>query len=696
MIGRAAACIALLIGLGLTACSSRAETGSRSAESREIVGSRQAVKIGVSRAGIYRLDVDTLYSLGLMPSGALFDQAALYCDGHLVPIWRDASSETLMFYGLPPTSRFAPLAVYLLRWDSGQNGVMPIEELPPAVDGSPAVFGTALQLEENVIYLPRAAQAMTDPWLWVRMAPGTPADLAFDLPAAAEGQGTLIVSLWGASASQEIEPDHRVMISLNSVELGAVTWDGETVASGSWIFPSDILETGENRLALTITGDTGNPADLSYLDWFRIALPIPTAGESDWQVVTAGPGRLTADPDDLVLDLSDASLPVRLEVPPQGGLLDSERVIAFVKPGGGQEPAFVAATTDSTWSDSNHQADYLILAPTDLSGALAPLVSAREAQGLAPLVVPVEELGDEFGGGAVTPDALHAFLAHVYEAWGSPAPQYLLLVGDATYDFRDYLGQRPPYVVPSMVVPVAFGGETLSDGRMADLDDDGLPELAVGRWPVSDESQVVALVQRTLEYEITGRPARPALFVADTSEATFPAMSDRLIAAGGLDSNATRLYGVTSRETIQAWNRGAWLINYVGHGSLDLWGKAGLLSLASLADLQPAEHPPIVTQFTCLTGFFGHPQLISLAEAMLQADNGPVATIAATSLTLAADQEAFAATLIAQLADPATLRIGDAFLRAQQSPGLDSKGGREVIATFHLFGDPALIIARPD
>jgi hypothetical protein len=173
-------------------------------------------------------------------------------------------------------------------------------------------------------------------------------------------------------------------------------------------------------------------------------------------------------------------------------------------------------------------------------------------------------------------------------------------------------------------------------------------------------------------------------------------MSDRLIDAGDLGSDAVRLYGAVSHETIQAWNRGAWLINYVGHGSLDLWGKAGLLDIASLDELLPAECPPVVTQFTCLTGFFGHPRLTSLAEAMLQTRNGPVATIAATSLTLAANQEGFAATLIAQLANPETLRIGDALLRAQRAPGLNSSGDHEVVSTFHLLGDPALILARPD
>jgi hypothetical protein len=351
--------------------------------------------------------------------------------------------------------------------------------------------------------------------------------------------------------------------------------------------------------------------------------------------------------------------------------------------------------TRSDWSSPDHQADYLIVAPSDFASALSPLVAARKTNGLAAVLVPVTEIGDEFGDGLVTPDALHQFLVHVVEHWREPTPRYLLLVGEASYDFRNYLDSDQPPHVPSMMVRAAFGGETVSDTLLADTDGDGHPEIAVGRWPVSDLDQLRELVQRTLLYEGETDPAGTTVFVADTSEATFPALSDRLIAAGSFSSDPLRLYGASSGETIGAWNSGAWLINYVGHGSLDLWGKAELLSIASLEDLNLERQIPIVTQFTCLTGFFAHPHLTSLAEAMLLSEHGPAATVAATSLTLAVDQESFATALITHLADPATLRIGDALLLAQQATRVDRPGGREVVATFHLLGDPALVIVRP-
>jgi len=44
---------------------------------------------------------------------------------------------------------------------------------------------------------------------------------------------------------------------------------------------------------------------------------------------------------------------------------------------------------------------------------------------------------------------------------------------------------------------------------------------------------------------------------------------------------------------------------------------------------------------------------------------------------------------------PPVETVGEALLAAQQSPELNYRGGQEIIDTFNLLGDPALLIARP-
>ena len=61
----------------------------------------------------------------------------------------------------------------------------------------------------------------------------------------------------------------------------------------------------------------------------------------------------------------------------------------------------------------------------------------RQAQGLRTAVVDVSDIFDEFGYGLVTPQAIKDFITYAYENWQAPAPQYVLLMGDTTYDYKD-------------------------------------------------------------------------------------------------------------------------------------------------------------------------------------------------------------------------------------------------------------------
>jgi hypothetical protein len=270
-----------------------------------------------------------------------------------------------------------------------------------------------------------------------------------------------------------------------------------------------------------------------------------------------------------------------------------------------------------------------------------------------------------------------------------------LLVGEASYDYRGYLGEGPRNQLPPPLVPVSFGGETVSDGRLADVDGDDKPDLAVGRWPVSDPEAVNALVRRTLAYEAGSAPSG-AIFAADGTSLEFSSLSDRVLAFSKLDSgNVEKLYGLPEAEFADAWSEGAWLVSYAGHGSLDRWGKDDVFSADSVSALRSVGPPPIVLQLTCLTGFFAHPSATSISEQMLLHPDGPVLLVAATSLTLSSSQEPFGVSFLRELQNPAVTRIGDAFLRAKLALDFSNFGLQEVSDTFGLLGDPSTPIVRP-
>jgi hypothetical protein len=108
----------------------------------------------------------------------------------------------------------------------------------------------------------------------------------------------------------------------------------------------------------------------------------------------------------------------------------------------------------------------------DFAQQVAPLVAQRAAEGMNVKVVDVEDLFDEFSYGAHTPQAVRDFLAWTKASLGK-APTYVLLVGDGSYDPRDYLGRGRYDLVPSKLVD-AGAMETASDDWFADFDDDGI------------------------------------------------------------------------------------------------------------------------------------------------------------------------------------------------------------------------------
>jgi hypothetical protein len=662
------------------------------------------LKIGVDRSGIYRLTTDRLTVTG-MPAWAVDPTHISLTHGkQVVPFW--ISDSTLYFYGLAPEGRYSSVAYYLLRWSEDVSGgplMEPVPLLAETVSGDGQTPLRSLHhLEENTVYLSRAAPSVREPWFWGRLGPGLELESRFQLPYTPDsGEAALRVLLWGATSSSDLNPDHLVAVSLNGYDLGEIEWDGETSTSAELLIPSGLLTDTNNRLLINRPESALNPYDLSYLDRVEINYPVQPEPKNGILSLVDVTGNMTLSDVSLMFDVTDPHAPFVYDLGPDAGreleiTLSGSRSLVALSRDGGLEPQRIVPLGQSDWSASSHQADYLIITSADFVAAVEPLALARRAKGLSVEIIPLEEIYDEFGFGEETPLAIRAFLRHASQEWAAPSPRYLLLVGDATYDFRGYLEPSPQYHVPPILVSVTHSGETISDSRLVELDGDGQPDLAVGRWPVSSEREVESLVERTLTYQDGTSVHSGSLFVADESDSAFTAMSERLIQESNLKENSRVLVGPSAEDVLQAWNQGAWLINYAGHGSLDIWGKNESLSAEALEGLLPGVRPPIVVQLTCLTGYFAHPTQPSLAEEMLWHENGPVTVIAATSLTLSSHQEPFATALLAAFADPTVLTVGEALLHAQNSVEPGNAGMQEIVDTFVLLGDPAVSVGRPD
>jgi hypothetical protein len=366
---------------------------------------------------------------------------------------------------------------------------------------------------------------------------------------------------------------------------------------------------------------------------------------------------------------------------PEGG----ERTVLAVGAGGTSHPVGVVPNQPSAWHAFTEGADLVIIAHRSLLAALEPLRALRESQGLKVAVVDVESVYGEFSYGARDAQAIRDFVACAKATWVRP-PRYLLLVGDASYDPRNYLGFGMVDLVPTKLVDTSYM-ETASDDWLTDFDGDGIADIPVGRLPVQSAAGAAAVVAKIVTYEGGPRFGR-VLLLADVNDKDndFEALSARVKAALPAKVYVTEVLrgqvgdGAAKSELVSDLGHGQTLVNYVGHGTVDRWA-ASWMTEAEARVLANYYYPFMVTM-TCLNGFFHDPHQESLAEALLEGSGGAVAVWASSGLTESAAQVPIDEALI-RLLFSGTTTLGDA-TRAAKAATSDM----DIRRTWILFGDP--------
>jgi hypothetical protein len=153
------------------------------------------------------------------------------------------------------------------------------------------------------------------------------------------------------------------------------------------------------------------------------------------------------------------------------------------------------------------------------------------------------------------------------------------------------------------------------------------------------------------------------------------------VAVGEAGSGATA-------QIVSAIDSGQLLVNYAGHGSVEVWTRHGSLGAADVAGLANGAALPFVSSMTCLNGMFDDVFGESLAEAFLKAPHGGAAAVWASSgLTEPEPQSVMNRELFRVLFGGAHVRIGDAVRRAKSAVS-----DADVRRTWILFGDPTMTL----
>ena len=390
-----------------------------------------------------------------------------------------------------------------------------------------------------------------------------------------------------------------------------------------------------------------------------------------------------------------------------------------------------------------NQADYVVITHSTFAESIRPLVEFRRSQGLTTMVVDIDDIYNEFSDGLFNPFGIQKFLRYAYHNWQQPAPTYVLLVGDAHYDYKNATVEiyrldptfRGTYKLYPNFVPTYHGwspasGETAMDQRFVNVSgDDALPDMLIGRLSVQTPEALTTMVQKIIDYEKNPKMGvwqGTLIQVADDStdnlsDSVFEESRDELvqeIIPPGYDTRQIYLRkigspGDTSKMIRSAINKGALAIEYAGHGGSQTWADESIFRIEDVVGLRNRYLPFVITT-TCLNGQFDKPQQAGnfcLSEQFLLGKYGAIAALSATRLTYGQANAEFdidlfkaffrvahvssglAQTNSAALQPTIGYIIADAKINfINRIRNIDWIPGTE---QYTLFGDPASRLARP-
>ena len=517
------------------------------------------------------------------------------------------------------------------------------------------------------------------------------------LDPAASGDGLLEVALQGVTTVA-----HRVKVLVNEVEVGELVFEGQSRGTVSLPVSQSLLEEGENVVTLEAHG---GEMDASVIETIRLTYLHTYTADDDALKFTAQAGGQLAiwgfgNSGIRVFDITDSN-----EVIEVIGKVESQKgshAISFKVPRTGQRtllalteenvksPEGVVANQPSSWHQERGGYDLVMISYRDFLGSLDPLRKLRESQRLKVALIDIEDLYDEFSFGVKSPKAVKDFLTRAKTKWQKP-PRYVLLVGDASYDPRNYLGLGNFDLVPTKLVDTAYF-ETASDDWFVDFNNDGLPEMAMGRIPVQTAEEAGIIVLKIVGYE-KSTTKREALLVSDKKERVddfdFEKASEEMRALLPGSLRVRKIYrsqfssdAQARQELITGINQGPLLVNFIGHGSIGIWN--GVLTSEDVEYLTNMGLPFFVGM-SCLNGHFQDIYMDSLSEALMKApQGGAVAVWTSSGLTEPDKQAVMNKELIKLLFGTESLTLGEATARAKASAS-----DQDIRRTWILFGDPS-------
>lgn len=680
------------------------------------------LNLKVSQTGLYRITYEQLRDAGLDLLRVPAAKIALSNRGKFIPATVSApnAGRSRGLFGPGGYIEFYGQALDTLYTDENIYTVQVLSSAATRLSSAPANPSARVPVEtsftETVTINNQNRYAYFAPGrdVWydkaMSVAKGAPKswDWNFNVANLTNGPQTLEVTLWGVNDTPSLTPDHSVVILLNGVEVAREKFNGLMEKVVKVNLPAGLLKEGENALRVAMPADTRAPADIVALDKFSVTYQRSfKAADNQLTFTSAGKSFKVTNlsSDNVVVYRVDGKGATRLNGLKTTSLNDAYSV-AFA--GTGKTATYIVSAvsalpvpeTQATRLavNLNQPAQYLIISHPHFIDGLQPLVAAKQAQGFTVSVVDVYDLYQQYTYGVFDPSAIKAYIAYATKNLGT---KYVLLVGGDSYDYRDYLKKGSLSFIPSLYA--ATGSQYAKfapvDPLYADIDNDLVPDLAIGRFPVRTRAELDLMIQKTLAYSAK-EYGGTAFFASDKFDgsASFKQIVNRMTAGMPASWTTATIHlddmDVASARVplLNAMNSGTALVSYAGHSGAASWTFSGLFNSADAKNLTNAGKPFVVVQWGCWNTYYVDPLNEYMVQSFLFAgDKGAAAVLGAVTLTDSTSERKLGELLTPRMTAPGAT-LGQALLDAKKELAKTDPKLIDVLLGWTLMGDPALVV----
>jgi hypothetical protein len=496
--------------------------------------------------------------------------------------------------------------------------------------------------------------------------------VAFDLKGIRQNADVMVVS--SLAASSRVAPEFTLRIGnqvFGKQNLGAII-EGEYFDKATFsteVFTSPLNQAPSDGI-LTISLTYDNPLDtrtIGFLDYVAVksqrelALYAPQTSFSTLSSTNQSISKFViknANGSARVWDITDGLNPKAQNIKLEGSVASfstsTDQLKKFVVFDGAANipsPLF-AGNVPNQNLHGQETPNLLIVTHRDFLMEAERLASFRRSHdGYSVLVATTDQVYNEFSSGAQDVTAIRNYVKYLYDKGGRDGLQHLLLFGKPSFDFKNIMGKNmhfvPTYQSRNSSHPIQsyasddyFGFLGNEEGEWAEnFIGDHLLKIGVGRLPVASVEDARVIVDKLIHYSSSpatfGDWRKQIYFVADDEDNNIHLNdAERLVnqieaAYPRYDLNKIYLDAYPqvgkpnekSPETTRAINemieKGAFMVNFIGHGSPYQWTQEQILTIATINEWKNFDKLPLFVTATCQFGRQDNPTSISGAEYML-------------------------------------------------------------------------------